>query len=269
MSHTKTPVLQVANILAYITTIIVNYLSNTGIFNNTTIGKVSGQYRTLFTPAGYAFSIWGLIYLLLLGFVVFQARGLFSGTRQNDVADKSGPWFLISCVFNSLWVVAWTYEFTGLSVICIFLLLFSLIRMVQIHRMELWDAPIAMIAFLWWPFVIYSGWVTVASIANVSAWLEKIGWNGIGISDTSWTVIMIVIALIINLLVTWQRNMCEFTLVGAWALTAISVANQGIDPVVQYMAIIAAVILVISSLLHGWKNRSTNPLIKLLQVTKR
>ncbi len=84
--------------------------------------------------------------------------------------------------------------------------------------MELWDAPISVIAFLWWPFVIYSGWLTVACIANVTLYLTKIGWDGFGISPEIWTIIIISIATVLNLIVTWTRNMREFALVGAWTL---------------------------------------------------
>ena len=141
--------------------------------------------------------------------------------------------------------------------------------MVVKHRMEIWDAPIGTILFLWWPFVIYSGWVTVASIANVSAWLEKLQWNGFGLSDASWTIVMILIATLINLMVTWRRNMREFALVGAWALIAIAVANSKAYPLVRIIATTAAVVLIASSLWHGWKNRAANPLRKLSQALKR
>jgi hypothetical protein len=120
--------------------------------------------------------------------------------------------------------------------------------------MELWDAPISVIAFLWWPFVIYSGWVTVASIANVSTYLVKINWDGFGISPITWTLVMIIIATVINLIITWKRNMREFALVGAWALIAIGIANQDDQITVAYTAFVAAGILILSSGIHGFKN---------------
>jgi hypothetical protein len=260
--------LQVLNGIALVSTIVMNYLSNTGLMNNTTIGKISGGLRTLFTPAGYAFSIWGLIYLLLLGFAIYQGRSLFVKVRDDDFVLKIGWWFVISCIANSFWVVSWVYGYTGLSCLFIFLLLFSLLKIVWNNRMELWDAPISVIAFLWWPFVIYSGWVTVASIANVSAYLVKIDWEGFGVSPVFWTFIMIVIATGINLVITWKRNMREFALVGAWALIAIGVANQEIQNTIAYTAFIAAAILIVSSVVHTFKNRNTNPLVKFLEYRK-
>lgn len=129
--------------------------------------------------------------------------------------------------------------------------------------MELGDAPITTIVFLWWPFVIYGGWVTVASIANVSSYFVKIGWDGFGISEIIWAVIMIIIATIINLIVTWTRNLREFALVGAWALIAICVANYDNNKIVYFTSLIAGIVLIISSGYHGYKNRHTNPINKL------
>ncbi|MCX7550670.1 tryptophan-rich sensory protein [Xanthomarina sp. F2636L] len=258
--------LQVSNIIALVLTIILNYLSNTGKINNTTIGEVSKQLNSLFTPAGYTFSIWGFIYLLLIGFVIYQSRSLFIKIKSNnDFILKTGWWFVISCIANSAWIVSWLYGYTGLSCLFIFLLLFSLLKIVINNSMELWDAPITVIVFVWWPFTIYSGWVTVASIANVSSYLVKINWDGFGISETHWTIIMILIAAAINLVVTWKRNMREFALVGAWALIGIAMANKTDYNLVYYTAIIAAFILLTSSSVHGFKNRATNPFIKFKQ----
>ncbi|MBU2920151.1 tryptophan-rich sensory protein [Winogradskyella psychrotolerans] len=255
--------LQIGNIIALLITIFINYLSNTGTLNNTTIGEVSNSYRSLFTPAGYTFAIWGVIYLLLIGFVIYQGRGLFKDVKNDDVVLKTGWWFILSCLFNSLWIFAWIYEYTGVSCIFIFLLLFSLLKIVLNNRMELDDEPLPIIAFVWWPFVIYSGWVTVASIANVSTYLVKIDWGGIGLSDLTWAIILIAIAVFINVIITWKRNMREFALVGAWALIGIGNANKLNNETLMYIAFISAAILIISSSIHGFKNRDTSPLVKL------
>ncbi|MFT6868999.1 MAG: hypothetical protein ACJAYY_002739 [Paraglaciecola sp.] len=248
-------ILQIGNGIAFVSVVFINYLSNTGLLNNTTIGEISRDLNSLFTPAGYAFSIWGLIYLLLTGFAIYQGRSLFVKVRNDDFVEKTGTWFIISCVANAAWIFCWLYEYTGLSCIFIFLLLFSLLKIVWNNKMELWDAPFSVILFLWWPFVIYSGWVTVASIANVSSYLVKIGWNGFGISPEIWTLIMIAIATALNLTITWKRNMREFALVGAWALIAIGVANNRNSSLIAYVAFFTAAILIVSSALHAFKNR--------------
>lgn len=260
--------LQISNIIAFIVTIYFNYASSTGVFNDTTQATMSNNYQTLFTPAGYAFSIWGVIYLLLFGFVFYQSRGLFITVRNNDFILNTGWWFVFSCAANSLWCYLFVSDYILLSVIVIFLLLFCLLKIVLNNRMELDDEPISVIVFLWWPFVLYSGWLTVACIANVSTYLIKIGWDGFGVAPELWTITLIGIATSINLIVTWKRNMREFALVGAWALIAIAIANWETNEAIKITACIAAGILMISSSIHAIKNRETNPARKCIAYFK-
>ena len=247
--------LSVANIFALIVTIVLNYLSNTGIFNGNTMSTVSAAYQNLFTPAGYAFSIWGLIYLGLAAFVIYHVVVSFKSSQENNVVLKVGWWFVISCIANCAWIFAWLYDYTGLSVIIMIMLLFSLMMIVLKTRMELDDLPMKQIAFVWWPFSLYAGWITVALIANIAAWLTKINWDGFGISAITWTIIMIIIAGIIYLLMTWQRNMREYALVGVWGLLAIAVANWTTEPSIVQSSIIISVILFVSSTVHAIRNR--------------
>lgn len=252
-------ILQISNIVAFGVMVAANYFSNTGAINGETMASVSAEYENLFTPAGYAFSIWGLIYLGLAGFVTFQ----MVTSRGREIAARIGWWFVISCILNISWIFAWLNFLTGLSVIIMTLLLLSLLIIVFRTRMELDDEPVSVIAFVWWPFSFYSGWITVALIANTSAYLTAIGWDGFGISGVFWTLIMIFVAAIINLLITWTRNMREFALVGAWGLVAVGVANKGDENLLFYTALAAAAILVISSGIHGFKNRKYSPWRKL------
>ena len=256
-------ILQIGNLLAFVLVLLVNYISNTGVINGETMASVSAKYSNLFTPAGYAFSIWGVIYLFLLGFVIYQAKDLFSKKSVGDLVEKIGWWFVISCVANIAWIFAWLNEYLGLSVFIMILLLVCLVAIIFKTRMELDDEPVPVIALVWWPFSLYSGWITVALIANIAAFLTSLNWNGFGVSETTWTIIMIFIAGGINLLITWSRNMREFALVGAWALVAIAVANQDSHESISIAAIIIAAILVISSGIHGYKNRQTAPWTKL------
>ncbi|WP_313112286.1 tryptophan-rich sensory protein [Aequorivita sediminis] len=254
--------LQISNIIAFLATVFINYFANTGKMNGTTVGEVSNNINSLLTPAGYAFSIWGVIYLMLLGFVVYQGRSLFAKVRDDQFILDTGWWFVISCIANCLWIVLWIYGFIGYSIIAIFTLLFSILKIVMKNRMELWDAPISVIALVWWPFVFYSGWVTIASVVNVAAYLKTVNWNGWGISEVTWTVVMIVLAGVINLIVTWKRNMREFALVGTWALVAIAVANWDENKIVVYVSLLVGAVLFISSSYHAFKNRETSPINK-------
>lgn len=249
--------LQIANIIALVTTLAINYLSNTGIFNGNTMATVSARYQNFFTPAGYAFSIWGLIYLALSAFVIYQGRGLFKKNEKDEFVTQIGWWFVISCTANCFWVVAWLYDYIWLSVLIMVLLLFSLVRIIINTRMELDDAPFKKIAFLWWPFSIYTGWISVALIADMAVWLTKIKWSGFGMSEITWTILMICMAGTINLFMTWNRNMREYALVGVWALVAIAVANWNDEQSIVLTALGVALVLFLSSGIHAYKNRKS------------
>lgn len=244
--------LQIANGIALVSTIIINYLSNTGFINGTTIGEVSNGLQTLFTPAGYAFSIWGFIYLLLIGFIFYQGRSLFtSNTSTDDVVLNIGWWFVISCAANSIWVFSWLYGATGLSCFFILLLLFSLMQIIFRCRMELDDEPFSRLLFVSWPFVFYAGWVTVASIANISAYLFKTNWDRFGFKPDTWAIVMIIVAVVINILAIHKRNLREFALVGAWALIAIGIRNQEMYENVSNIAFIGAIVLLLDCAYHA------------------
>lgn len=247
--------LQIANIIALIVTVVVNYLSNTGIFNNSTMASVSARYQNFFTPSGYAFSIWGLIYLLLAAFVIYQARGISGKREVPAVVENIGWLFVISCAANSVWVLAWLYDLTGLSVLIMIILLTSLWMIIVRTRMEMDLIPIKQIALTWWPFAIYLGWISVALIANIAAWFTKIGWDGFGLSPVAWTVIMICIAGMVYVSLTWKRNLRESSMVGVWALTAVAAANWGTTPAVVNAALIVSAIILVSTGIHAYRNR--------------
>ncbi|TLV02180.1 tryptophan-rich sensory protein [Dyadobacter luticola] len=247
--------LQIANIIALIVTVIINYLSNTGIFNNATMASVSDQYHNLFTPAGYAFSIWLFIYIGLGAFVWHQSRGLLHKGETPVVVGQIGWSFVVSCAANSLWVIAWLYDYTGTSVVIMVVLLLSLLYIMYQTRMELDLITFKKISFESWPFAIYLGWITVALIADVAAYLTKIKWEGFGIPEANWTIIMIGVAAVINILMIWIRNLRESAVVGVWALIAVAVANWDDARTVAYAAISAAILVFINISVHGYQNR--------------
>lgn len=239
--------LQIANGFFLVFTVIFNYLSNTGIFNGKTIGNVSDQYHNLFTPAGYAFSIWGVIYLLLLGFVIYTGRSLFNPAKNeaDDFVEKIGWWFVISCLANCAWIVTWLYGLTGLSVIVLVISLTCLLIILK-HAL-IYTENNAKRWLINIPFQIYSGWVSVALIAATAAWLKKINWSGWGISEVNWTIILIIIASVIHLFMTWKKNAPIFALAAVWALVAIAQSNKMEISPVYWVAISAAILLFISS----------------------
>lgn len=251
--------LPIANAFALIIMLIINYLSNTGIFNSNTMESVSDAYTNHFTPAGYAFSIWGVIYLGLLGFVIYTGRSLFSEQREVPELRQVGWWFVLSCMFNSVWVLAWLYNYTAISVLLMIALLGCLLKVILNTRMELDYHPFKKYLFVFWPFAVYTGWVSIALVANLAAWLTKIGWSGWGISEIAWTVVMICIAGLVNILMVLKRNLREYAMAGIWGLVAVAVANPDSN-VISYSCYGMSLLILVVVLLNGLKHsdRSAN-----------
>lgn len=260
--------LAVLNLLSVVLVIVVNYISQVIEFNGVTIGEMSRRYDNLFTPAGYAFSIWGIIFLLLLVYGVYQVRMAYSDKDTSNGIARTGPWFILANLLNCTWVIIFAYDHTGLSVLVMLGILFSLIKIILNTNMERWDAPIGIIAFIWWPICIYSGWIAVATIANVSAYLSKIGWEGGPLSEISWTITMIIVATLVNLLIIYRRNMREFALVGIWALLAIFIRHQEDYTSIAYTALSGGIALFVAIAVHGYHNRKTNPFLKFKERNK-
>lgn len=254
----KFPIIPTLNTLTLLGAISFNYLVNAGMLG-ATVGQVSAQYQTLLTPAGYAFSIWGFIYLALLLFVGYQ---WYVWAKERKGAELTGIWLMLTNVANGFWVYVWIQEYIGLSVFIMFVLLFSLIMLVSRLNMEKWDAPLRIIAFVWWPIVIYLGWMIVVTVTNVAAWLVSIGYSGAPLSPEVWAVIMIGIATAIYLLLLAGRNLREAAVVGVWGLVAIAVKQWEVHPAVVWAALIASGILLLAIGYHGYKNRSTSPVMK-------
>lgn len=254
--------LSILNLASVILVILVNYISQAIQLNNTTIGEMSNQYDNLFTPASYAFSIWGLIFIGLLAYGIFQVKVAFNGSKYDDYITQTGYWFIIANLLNSAWVFAFIYDFTGVSVILMLGILCALIKVIINTNMERWDAPLRIIAFVWWPICLYSGWISVATIANISTYLSKIGWEGGFLSPETWTVVMIIVALILNIFMIISRHMREFAMVGIWALVAIFVRHLETIPSIAYTAITAAVIIFVIAGWQGHKYRHSNPIFK-------
>lgn len=258
----------VLNLLVILAVIAVNGLVSSGGIDGNTVGSISDKYDNLFTPSGYAFAIWGPIYLGLIIFGVFQFRRVFFSDKEDDFVLSIGPWLTIANLANIFWLWAWLSENLSLSVILMLAILFSLLIVIIRLNMERWDAPFPIIAFVWWPISIYSGWITVATIANYTAYLVQIEWLAL-FSEVTWAVIMISVAAVVNLLMILTRNMREFAAVGIWALVAIAVRHWGEIPAIQWTAMISAVVLFIAISIHGYMNRATGSGIKFREYYKK
>tara|TARA_R110002020_G_scaffold303939_3_gene519626 strand:- start:23906 stop:24703 length:798 start_codon:yes stop_codon:yes gene_type:complete len=255
--------LALLNLFSVILVIGVNAASQILRFNDTTNGEVSYKYFNLFTPADYAFAIWGVIFLGLIAYSVFQVRRAFFSHKNSDFIEQTGYWFALANFLTTAWVFAFTYEYIGLSVLIMIGILVSLLKVVINTNMERWDAPLKVIAFVWWPICFYSGWIAVATIANIASFLVKIDFAGSHLNQIVWTMIMITITVFINMLMINLRNMREFALVGAWALFALFIKHNGSIDAIAYYALCGSILLIIAAGIHGYKNRDTSPVAKL------
>jgi len=248
----------ILNLVILVLVIFWNYWVNTQGLKGNTVSSLSAEYENLFTPEGYAFSIWGLIFLALFAQGIFFISRAFSPTKDSDFLSQIGPYLIMANIGNGLWLYFWLMEYTGISVIVMLGIMTSLVIVILNTNMERWHAPRPIIFWLWWPIALYSGWIAVATIANISAYLAKIGWNG-GVSEITWTIIMIVVAVLLNLFMIISRNLREFAAVGVWALIAISVRHWESIPSLQWTALIGAIVLFVAMSYHGYLNRKTAP----------
>jgi len=210
------------NLIGFIAVIAVNTLAMTLPINNITTGEVSDKYPNLFVPAGITFSIWGVIYLFLALFIIYQFVIAFKkSTGERGIFEKTGLLFFLSCIFNVSWIFAWHYGIVWLSLAIMILLLITLISIYVRLRTGRAGIKNHEKFFVNIPFSLYLGWITVATIANVTAFLVDINWDGFGISEQLWAVILIAAALIITLLTLLSRNDIFYSLVVIWAFTGI------------------------------------------------
>lgn len=214
---------QILNIIGLIAGLVVNYLANALPIAGHNTGELSDSYPSLFTPAGITFSIWGVIYLLLIIFTVYQAKGLFkeSNIPQNRYLYRIDVWFFVTSVLNVSWIFAWHYQVVWLSMVLMLLFLFSLIfiylRLGIGHRVVSRSEKY----LVHMPFSVYLSWISVATIANASTLLIRYNWNGWGIRPEMWSVIMILIAILLTLIVLFSRKDFFYGLVIIWALAGI------------------------------------------------
>lgn len=256
MKKKYTP-LVILNTVSLALMLFVNYAYNSGVFSNATVADISHKYDTLFAPSGYAFIIWGFLFLLVIGFVVYQWMLLKNGDPQQYI-KRTGIWFTISNTANAAWLYFWTNEMMGWSVILILLLLVSLVVLTIRLRLELDDEPVRNIFFIWWPVTFYLGWIMVATIACIASWLVSKGRHGINLPENKWTIIMIAIASLLYLFLIIKRNMREAAIVGIWAFIAIAVRQWTIHNRIGIVAVTASIFLMTATIIHVYKNRFYN-----------
>ncbi|HQN43568.1 MAG TPA: tryptophan-rich sensory protein [Anaerolineaceae bacterium] len=242
----------ILNLLTLALTLVVNSLANILPLNGMNTGQISDSLPSLFTPAGYVFSIWSIIYIGLIAFGIYQA---LPSQRNNPRIERMGWWFVIANLFNSAWIFAWHYLQFGLSVVLMLGLLVSLLVIYErigrraASRVETWTVNV--------PFSIYLGWITVATVANIASLLISLGWNGFGIPAVL-TVVMIGVATLLGVLMILLKREIAYPLVLIWAFAGIAAVRADV-PLVEIGAIVAAALLLLVMLARigiGLKQRA-------------
>lgn len=230
MTHEKNTSVRFFVLVAYVAMVVVNILSSTLPLNGVTPGQVSDSYRNLFAPAGFTFSIWGLIYVLLGAYTLYQ-MGAFRGHEQPREAflTRIGVLFIASSIFNIAWIFSWHYRLIFLSLIFIVALLVTLIMIAKTIDHERLSRREKIFVRL--PFGVYFGWLTVATIANAAVFLVSVGWNGFGISPVVWTIIILLVGMIIGVATLIRFNCVAYGLVLMWAYFGIMMKHLMASPV--------------------------------------
>ncbi len=209
---------QIVVILTILATITINILANALPINGLNTGQVSDSFHVYFVPAGYVFSIWGIIYIGLIAYAIYQA---LPAQKDNPRLQATGWWVVLGGLANSTWIFLWHYQQFVATLGAMFILLATLIAVylrlgigqTRVSSGETWAVRI--------PFSIYLGWITVATIANVSDVLDYVKWNRFGISEVAWMVIMLGAVVVIGGLMNFQRRDVAYAAVLLWALAGI------------------------------------------------
>jgi len=234
----KPRILAILNLLGWAGVLAVNTLANTLPINGYNTGQISAFYPNLFVPAGFTFAIWSVIYLLMTGFTATSVRWLWH--RPDDpvgrLAAAVSPLFLLSCLLNAGWILLWHHLQTGLSVLVMLAFLAVLLRtylVLQPYRDRLRGARRI---FLYQFFIVYLGWISVATIANITAWLVSLSWDGFGLPPAGYSIALIVIAIALGGFFTLGRRDAAYGSVIAWALFGIYASQGTANPSIGWTA---------------------------------
>jgi hypothetical protein len=219
---------RVTVVVTILATIGINVLANALPINGLTTGQISGRFQVYFVPAGYVFSIWGVIYLGLIAFAIFQA---LPAQRENLRLRSTGWWISLGGLANSAWIFLWHYEQFLLTLIAMLVLLGTLIITYlrlgigrsKVSTVETWAVRL--------PFSIYLGWITVATAANVTSLLDYLKWEGFGVAPEIWMGIVLAAVLAIATLMNFTRWDVAYAAVILWALAGISVKHAAVAAV--------------------------------------
>ena len=235
----KDKIRQIAVIVSIVLTIVVNGLANALPLNGLNTGQISDRFDVYFTPAGYVFSIWGLIYLGLIVFAIYQA---LPAQRENPRLRATGWWIVLGGLANSAWIFFWHYEKFPLTLPVMVVLLLTLIityLRLGVNRVKV---PLTEKLASHLPFSIYLGWITVATVANATSLLDYLNWDGLGISPFTWMWIILSAVLLIAVLMNFTRRDVGYAMVILWAVAGIAIKHAATVPVATPAWIVFALV---------------------------
>ncbi len=213
---------QALTLVSIVATIAVNTLANTLPINGQNTGEISDRFEIFFVPAGYVFSIWGLIYLGLIIFAIYQA---LPGQRTSLLQQRIAPAVWLAGAANIAWVFLWHYELFPLTLAAMLIILAALIYIFVQISSERKSMDTAQRWIVETVFAVYLGWISVATVANVSQVLYFFDWNGWGITGEIWAMIMTAVAAVLGLLMLWREKSIAYALVLIWAFVGIALKH--------------------------------------------
>ncbi|WP_349410134.1 TspO/MBR family protein [Pseudalkalibacillus sp. SCS-8] len=245
----KVIMLYLFSVLSYILMIVVNAAANLLPLNGQTTGEISNRFPVLFTPAGYVFSIWSVIYLLLAVWLVYL---LFPKSVNHNVFQKTGVWFILSSLLNTAWIILWHYEYFNLTIVVMVGLLLTLIilysKIQQSSGRNLLDRL---------PFSVYLAWISVATIVNTGVVLLYNDWSGWGLPDVTWTVILLIGGTLLAIGFAMKNEDLVYSIVFAWAYIGIAVKQKDYESV-QFTAVGMAILLILFVIISFIRARRPN-----------
>jgi hypothetical protein len=226
--------------------IAVNALANILPINGYNTGQISAFYPNAFVPAGFTFSIWGVIYLLLLSYTIgftYYTLKQEQNPKAFALIERINIYFLLTCVFNMSWIVAWHYLQIELSLVIMLLFLITLIQLFLKSNTIARDLTLTQRFILQTPFIVYLGWISVATIANTTALLVAYKWTALCIAPVYWSAAMILIAIILAVFMLLKFKAVPFALVVAWALWGIKASQGPVYPLIQSITTVSVACL--------------------------
>lgn len=234
--------LKVLVLLAYLFMLLMNFLANWLPINQLNTGQVSDLYPNLFAPAGFTFSIWAIIYILL-GVYVFHA---ITGHHTKDFEAHVAIFFIVSSIANGAWIIAWHFLWIGVSLGLMGLIFVSLIMVVRkielsnySHHLSKHEHHVVTV-----PFYVYLAWITVAMIANTTTFLVAIQWHRFGLSEVFYVVVVLIVGLLISYFMIKKYHSVSYGLVIIWAYFGIlikHIAPSGFN--LQYPIVVVTIIM--------------------------